>query len=141
MGISLPVNKSATGWQTKASFKHMGERFVVVPVAGGAAEGDHPAAAAAAAAIDPASATGWSQPGDESVSGHVEPNSVVPILEYNREPNKYGESPACPLRVRFIICVLCRINVSCRVSPRQSVSVLFLLLLLFILPSATSSHR
>lgn len=62
----------------------MGERFVVVPVAGGAAEGDHPAeaAAAAAAAIDPAAGTGGRLPGDES---------VVPILEYNREPNKYGE--------------------------------------------------
>ncbi|XP_075903798.1 solute carrier family 12 member 7 isoform X4 [Nelusetta ayraudi] len=70
----------------------MGERFVVVPVAGGAAEGDHPAeAAAAAAAIDPAAGTGGRQPGDESVSGPVEPNSVVPILEYNREPNKYGD--------------------------------------------------
>lgn len=80
----------------------MGERFVVVPVAGGAAEGDQPSAAAA---IEPG--TGGGQPGHEAVSGPVEPspgvepNPAVPILEYSREPNKYGEwrvrvSAACP---------------------------------------------
>lgn len=74
----------------------MGERFVVVPVAGGlahsAAEGEHPADAAAVA--DPAPDTGSRQPGEDSASGPPQPIAAVPILEYNREPNKYGETSA-----------------------------------------------
>lgn len=69
----------------------MGERFVVVPVAGGlghsAAEGEHPADAAAVAYPAP-------DTGEDSASGPPQPIAAVPILEYNREPNKYGETSA-----------------------------------------------
>ncbi|XP_022609872.1 solute carrier family 12 member 7-like isoform X5 [Seriola dumerili] len=84
----------------------MGERFVVVPVDGGGGvtgERDHTDAVVA----DPAPDTGGgSSTGSSTGSGTVEekeagedsvfdppqdPNDVVPILEYNREPNKYGD--------------------------------------------------
>ncbi|XP_010740004.3 solute carrier family 12 member 7 isoform X2 [Larimichthys crocea] len=82
----------------------MGERFVVVPVDGGvrvAGEGEHWDAVVA----DPASYTGGGGGSSDSSSGTAEvkeagedsvfepedPNALVPILEYNREPNKYGD--------------------------------------------------
>lgn len=90
----------------------MGERFVVVPVDGGvglAAEGEHSDAVVA----DPAPDTGGSssgggtvdekEAGGDSVFEPQDPNAVVPILEYNREPNKYGKTAArYKLRVPFI---------------------------------------
>ncbi|KAM7370186.1 hypothetical protein PAMP_011458 [Pampus punctatissimus] len=72
----------------------MGERFVVVPVDGGgvvAGEGEH----SDAVVSDPATDTGSygteeeKEAGDDSVFEQQDPNAVVPILEYNREPNKY----------------------------------------------------
>ncbi|XP_023118430.2 solute carrier family 12 member 7 isoform X7 [Amphiprion ocellaris] len=78
----------------------MGERFVVVPVDGGvvAGEGENLDAVEA----DPAPDTGSSSSrgaatgeGKETLEDSVleaqDPNAVVPILEYNREPNKYGD--------------------------------------------------
>uniref|UniRef100_A0A3P8S3W6 Solute carrier family 12 member 7 n=1 Tax=Amphiprion percula TaxID=161767 RepID=A0A3P8S3W6_AMPPE len=78
----------------------MGERFVVVPVDGGvvAGEGENLDAVEA----DPAPDTGGSSSrgaatgeGKETLEDSVleaqDPNAVVPILEYNREPNKYGD--------------------------------------------------
>ncbi|XP_028424822.1 solute carrier family 12 member 7 isoform X1 [Perca flavescens] len=81
----------------------MGERFLVVPVDGGvgvARDGEH----------DPAPDTGGGgggggssssssegvtveekEAGEDSVFEPQDPNAVVPILEYNREPNKYGD--------------------------------------------------
>ncbi|TKS88047.1 Zinc finger protein 709 [Collichthys lucidus] len=84
--------------------RDMGERFVVVPVDGGvrvAGEGEHWDAVVA----DPASYTGGAggssgssgtaevkEAGEDSVFEAEDPNALVPILEYNREPNKYDES-------------------------------------------------
>ncbi|XP_031154125.1 solute carrier family 12 member 7 isoform X2 [Sander lucioperca] len=86
----------------------MGERFVVVPVDGGvgvARDGEHLDAVVA----DPAPDTGGGgsssssssssgggtveekEAGEDSVFEPQDPNAVVPILEYNREPNKYGD--------------------------------------------------
>uniref|UniRef100_A0A4W6C339 Solute carrier family 12 member 7 n=1 Tax=Lates calcarifer TaxID=8187 RepID=A0A4W6C339_LATCA len=78
----------------------MGERFVVVPVDGGGGvtgEREHSDAVVA----DPAPDTGGSsssggtveekEAGEDSVFEPQDPNVVVPILEYNREPNKYGD--------------------------------------------------
>lgn len=90
----------------------MGERFVVVPVDGGGGvtgEREHTDAVVA----DPAPDTGSGgsgggtaeeqepEPGEDSVfEPPQDPNDVVPILEYNREPNKYGKTAArytpCP---------------------------------------------
>ncbi|GLD54974.1 solute carrier family 12 member 7-like protein [Lates japonicus] len=83
----------------------MGERFVVVPVDGGGGvtgEREHSDAVVA----DPAPDTGGSsgggtveeeETGEDSVFEPQDPNVVVPILEYNREPNKYGKTAAsCP---------------------------------------------
>ncbi|XP_041817890.1 solute carrier family 12 member 7 isoform X4 [Chelmon rostratus] len=82
----------------------MSERFVVVPVDGGvgvAEEGEHSDAVVA----DPAPDTGGSssssgsaggaaeekEAGEDSVFEQQDTSAVVPILEYNREPNKYGD--------------------------------------------------
>lgn len=92
----------------------MGERFVVVPVdgrVGVTGEGEHSDAAVA----DPAPNTGSSsgggggtaeekEAGEDSVFEQQDPNAVVPILEYNREPNKYGKTAARHrLRVPLLI--------------------------------------
>lgn len=59
----------------------MGERFVVVPVDGGrGADRGQPAAA------DPAPA----REDEEAAAGSSVARGFLPILEYNREPNKYG---------------------------------------------------
>ncbi|KAM9827005.1 solute carrier family 12 member 7 isoform 2-T2 [Neosynchiropus ocellatus] len=71
----------------------MVDRFVVVPVdtgGGGAGDGEHMDAVVA----DPAPDTGGEvdrEMGDDSVFEPQDPDAVVPILEYNREPNKYGD--------------------------------------------------
>lgn len=91
----------------------MGERFVVVPVdrgVGVTADAEHLDAVIA----DPAPDTGGSngtvdekEAEEGSVFEPQDPNAVVPILEYNREPNKYGTTAArYKLRVPFIISVL-----------------------------------
>ncbi|KAG7525842.1 solute carrier family 12 member 7-like isoform X1 [Solea senegalensis] len=84
----------------------MGERFVVVPVdTGGAATGMREPSDSVV--VDPVPDTGSrSTRGGDSDGGTVagreagedsvfeppeDPNAVVPILEYNREPNKYGD--------------------------------------------------
>lgn len=91
----------------------MGERFVVVPVDGGvrvAVEGVH----SDAVVSDPATDTGSSttgggavddrEAGEDSVFEPQDPDAVVPILKYNREPNKYGKTAAChKLRVPLLI--------------------------------------
>ncbi|XP_032359255.1 solute carrier family 12 member 7 isoform X2 [Etheostoma spectabile] len=83
----------------------MGERFVVVPVDGGvgvAREGEHLDAVVADPAPDTGGGGGSSsssgggtvgekEAGEDSVFEPQDPNAVVPILEYNREPNKYGD--------------------------------------------------
>lgn len=100
----------------------MGERFVVVPVDGGvrvAGEGEHWDAVVA----DPASYTGGGGGSSDSSSGTAEvkeagedsvfepedPNALVPILEYNREPNKYGKTAARhKLSVPLLISSVCQ---------------------------------
>jgi len=72
----------------------MGERFVVVPVDGGGG-GEHLDAVVA----DPAQDTGGSSsnagPGEEKEAFEAQDSdAVVPILEYDREPNKYGKTAA-----------------------------------------------
>ncbi|XP_028288457.1 solute carrier family 12 member 7 isoform X1 [Parambassis ranga] len=78
----------------------MGERFVVVPVDSGGGgvvvgEGEHLEAVVADPAPDAAGGSGGSEEGkeapDDSVFVPQDPGAVVPILEYNREPNKYGD--------------------------------------------------
>ncbi|XP_034717780.1 solute carrier family 12 member 7 isoform X2 [Etheostoma cragini] len=80
----------------------MGERFVVVPVDGGvgvAREGEHLDAVVADPAPDTGGGSsssgggtvGEKEAGEDSVFEPQDPNAVVPILEYNREPNKYGD--------------------------------------------------
>ncbi|KAF0028337.1 hypothetical protein F2P81_019424 [Scophthalmus maximus] len=92
----------------------MGERFVVVPVDGGGVAGHREHSDAVVA--DPASDTGdgsrggdddgggggggggaaeEKEQGEDSVFEPQDPNNVVPILEYNREPNKYGSLIDC----------------------------------------------
>lgn len=74
----------------------MGERFVVVPVDGAVrvtADGEHPDAVAADYVA--ASSDGGEVGEDIEVGDNSEPQSpdaLVPILEYNREPNKYGKT-------------------------------------------------
>ena len=102
----------------------MGERFVVVPVdrgVGVAGAGEHSDAVVADPAPDSgggsSSSTGGGggggggggsveekEAGEDSVFEQQDPNVVVPILEYNREPNKYGKTAACcKLRVPLLI--------------------------------------
>ncbi|XP_071341746.1 solute carrier family 12 member 7 isoform X5 [Trachinotus anak] len=77
----------------------MGERFVVVPVDGGGGvtgEREHTDAVVADPAPDTGSSSGGGtaeekEAGEDSVFEPQDPNDVVPILEYNREPNKYGD--------------------------------------------------
>ncbi|XP_041670498.1 solute carrier family 12 member 7 isoform X2 [Cheilinus undulatus] len=79
----------------------MGERFVVVPVDGGVGvtgEGEHSEAVVAnPVAPDPGGSSSSAgtveikEAGEDSVFEPQDPNTVVPILEYNREPNKYGD--------------------------------------------------
>lgn len=72
----------------------MSERFVVVPV-----EGKGAAGGSGGSVTDAASDTGDGgdaaieqvETGDDSVFEPPEPDALVPILEYNREPNKYGK--------------------------------------------------
>lgn len=78
--------------------KLMGERFVVVPVDGAVrvtTDGEHPDAVAAdyvAASSDGGEVGEDIEAGDNSVSESQSPDALVPILEYNREPNKYGKT-------------------------------------------------
>ncbi|XP_047468101.1 solute carrier family 12 member 7 isoform X2 [Mugil cephalus] len=78
----------------------MGERFVVVPVDGGGTLAGVGVHFDAAVTDDPAPDTGSGSSGgtregkealEDAVFESQDPNSVVPILEYNREPNKYGD--------------------------------------------------
>lgn len=97
--------------------KDMGDRFVVVPVEKGvgvgvAGVGQHSEAVVA----DPApESVGSGGPAEEKVAGEDsvfeppgDPNVQVPILKYNREPNKYGKSvdqsqtPGVPLLISVI---------------------------------------
>lgn len=76
--------------------RDMGERFVVVPVDGGVAE--QPEAAVSHPAPDTGGGGGGRGGGGgvvaegDSAIEPADPNVVVPILEYNREPNKYGKT-------------------------------------------------
>ncbi|CAL8311263.1 unnamed protein product [Merluccius merluccius] len=69
----------------------MGERFVVVPVGRGDVEG---------VVSDPAPET---ETQGAAAGGQRDPDAAVPILEYSREPNKYGfnvyVSVCCAMRV------------------------------------------
>lgn len=76
----------------------MGERFVVVPVDRGVAEHhsdavvSDPAPAAPGTPAPDSPEERVSAAGEDSVfEPQEDPDAVVPILEYNREPNKYGK--------------------------------------------------
>ncbi|XP_074478030.1 solute carrier family 12 member 7 isoform X5 [Sebastes fasciatus] len=76
----------------------MGERFVVVPVDRGVAEHhsdavvSDPAPAAPGTPAPDSPEERVSAAGEDSVfEPQEDPDAVVPILEYNREPNKYGD--------------------------------------------------
>lgn len=76
----------------------MGERFVVVPVDGGGGavgERERTSAASDTGGGDLAEANFL---GEDSVFEAQDVNAAVPILDYNREPNKYGKTiqTACP---------------------------------------------
>ncbi|XP_061778131.1 solute carrier family 12 member 7 isoform X2 [Nerophis ophidion] len=67
----------------------MGDRFVVVPVDGGrrvADERAHPDSV-----LDPRTQLTGDQLEEDPVFQPQDPNPAVPILDYNREPNKYGD--------------------------------------------------
>lgn len=91
----------------------MGERFVVVPVdrgVGVAGEGEDSDAVVADPAPDPGGSGGGGdtaeakEAGEDSVCEPRDPSAVVPILDYNREPNKYGKTAARhKLRVPLLI--------------------------------------
>lgn len=79
----------------------MGERFVVVPVDGGGGltgEGEQSDTVVAEPALDTGVGSGGGvdarEVREDTVFGPQDPNAVVPILEYNREPNKYGMADA-----------------------------------------------
>lgn len=89
----------------------MGERFVVVPVDGGGGltgEGEQSDVVVAEPALD----TGGGgvdarEVREDTAFEPQDPNAVVPILEYNREPNKYGMTDASrKLHAPCIISVL-----------------------------------
>lgn len=83
----------------------MGERFVVVPVDGGGEREQSNAVVS-----DPASDTGGGagveekESEEDSVFEPQDPKASVPILKYNREPNKYGKTVVrYQLRVPLLI--------------------------------------
>lgn len=93
-GPSFVHLKSKQGRSRK---RDMGERFVVVPVeVGGGVSGEREHSDSVVA--DPAPSTGGSgregeqEAGEDSVFEQQDPNALVPILTYNREPNKYGKT-------------------------------------------------
>nr|XP_057915549.1 solute carrier family 12 member 7 isoform X2 [Doryrhamphus excisus] len=68
----------------------MGDRFVVVPVDGGGGVADKEEQPASV--VDPTTRlTGGELEEEDPVLEPQDPNAAVPILEYNREPNKYGD--------------------------------------------------
>ncbi|XP_051910124.1 solute carrier family 12 member 7 isoform X2 [Hippocampus zosterae] len=70
----------------------MGDRFVVVPVDGGEIA-EHPGSVKAQAARLTCD-DGWDEEPEleeDALFKPQDPNAAVPILEYNREPNKYGD--------------------------------------------------
>lgn len=73
----------------------MGERFVVVQVDGGGVLADEEQPEAAVADPAPVNSGGSAAGGDQeaeenSAAQPQERGRFLPILEYNREPNKYG---------------------------------------------------
>lgn len=87
----------------------MGDRFVVVPVAGGVggpADEEQPDAAVAEPAPAPSggsAARGDQEAAESSVAQLQDHDGFLPILEYNREPNKYGmvaETPGLFLKIK-----------------------------------------
>lgn len=66
----------------------MGERFVVVPVDGGA--GVAADEEQSDAAIDDPAPVSAARGEQEAAEEPQDQDGVLPILEYNREPNKYG---------------------------------------------------
>ncbi|XP_019729338.1 solute carrier family 12 member 7 isoform X2 [Hippocampus comes] len=70
----------------------MGDRFVVVPVDGGEIA-QHPGSVKAQAARLTGGDGQDEEPGleEDALFKPQDPNAAVPILEYNREPNKYGD--------------------------------------------------
>lgn len=88
----------------------MGDRFVVVPVGGGGtvpAQGAHLDAVAADPGFDTGGGSSSStdtgqekEPLEDSAFEPLDPGVAVPILEYNREPNKYGKCATDRRRLR-----------------------------------------
>lgn len=73
----------------------MSERFVVVPVDGGGVvegQGEHSEVVVHDPAADSCLGEQGEGAGDDTVSEPQDPDAVVPILEYSREPNKYGKT-------------------------------------------------
>lgn len=104
----------------------MGERFVVVPVdilGTGAREAER----LDSIVPDPAPDTGGSgsssngyagtaqEPLEDSVFEPQDPDVVVPILKYSREPNKYGRTAA--VRGPLLILSLTCLSVFLRIKP------------------------
>ncbi len=97
----------------------MGERFVVVPVDGGvgvAGEGEDSDAVVADPAPDPGGSSSGGgggaaeekEAGEDSVFEPQDRSAVLPILDYNREPNKYGKTASrYKLRVPLLISSAC----------------------------------
>ncbi|XP_077364783.1 solute carrier family 12 member 7 isoform X2 [Festucalex cinctus] len=69
----------------------MGDRFVVVPVDGGGGGAEHSGLVVAQATTGDDGREEEPELEEDSEFEPQDPNAVVPILEYNREPNKYGD--------------------------------------------------
>ncbi|XP_061121451.1 solute carrier family 12 member 7 isoform X5 [Syngnathus typhle] len=71
----------------------MGDRFVVVPVDGGGDAAEHSGSVVAQATRLTGGDGGEEEPKveEDPVFEPQDPNVAVPILKYNREPNKYGD--------------------------------------------------
>ncbi|XP_049604924.1 solute carrier family 12 member 7 isoform X2 [Syngnathus scovelli] len=71
----------------------MGDRFVVVPVDGGRDAAEHSGPVVAQATRSTGGDGGEEEPEveEDPVFEPQDPNVAVPILKYNREPNKYGD--------------------------------------------------
>ncbi|XP_054620953.1 solute carrier family 12 member 7 isoform X2 [Dunckerocampus dactyliophorus] len=67
----------------------MGDRFVVVPVDGGGEVADREEHSGSV--VDPQTQLSRGELEKDPVFEPQDPNAAVPILEYNREPNKYGD--------------------------------------------------
>lgn len=89
----------------------MGDRFVVVPVDGGKTA-DRPGSVKTQAARLTGGDGRDEEPEleEDALFEPQDPNAAVPILEYNREPNKYGESAGPLLQCSAPLLISCWIS-------------------------------